>query len=78
MQGVVKRVLIAVGLVVVCGIILKATKAYGVWVISGIAAVLFVLGLLRKEQRATGEEGGGEKAGTALPEGRERRDSHET
>lgn len=75
MQGVLKKVLIAVGLVVVCGIILKATKAYGVWVISGIAMVLFVLGLLRKEPRVTGEEGGGEKAGTALPEGRESRET---
>jgi hypothetical protein len=77
MQGIVKKMLIAAGLVVVCGVILAATKAYGVWVISGIAAVLFVLGLLRKEKSATGEGGKGEKAGTALPEGRERRDPRE-
>jgi hypothetical protein len=77
MQGIVRKMLIALGLVVVCGVILAATKAYGVWVITGIAAVLVFLGLLRKETPATGEEGAGEKPQTALSEGRERRDSHE-
>ncbi len=45
-----KRVFIALALVVVCAIILAATKSYGVWVITGFAVFLFILGLLRKEK----------------------------
>ncbi len=56
MKLVVKRVLIAAVLVVVSVAILAATKAYGVWVIIGIAGVLFVLGILRKE-KSPGEAG---------------------
>jgi len=63
MKVVLKRVLIAAVLVVICFAILVATKSYGVWVITGIACVLFLLGLLRKdgasgkpdEARADGE-----------------------
>ena len=77
MQGVVKKVLIAVGLLVVGVVVLTATKAYGVWVISGIAVVLFVLGILRKEQGPTGEKDGGKKAGTGQDGDPEGRDSHE-
>ncbi|MBE0557585.1 MAG: hypothetical protein IH628_10165 [Proteobacteria bacterium] len=49
MNIVLKRVLIAAALVAVGAVILAATKLYGVWVITGIAAVLFILGLLRKD-----------------------------
>ena len=77
MQGVVKKVLIAVVLVVVSVAVLAATKAYGVWVISGIAVVLFVLGLLRKEPRSGGEEKADKGAGKTRSEGQERQDSHE-
>lgn len=37
-------------LVVVCAVILAATRSYGVWVITGFAIFLFILGLLRKEK----------------------------
>jgi hypothetical protein len=50
MRVVLKRVLIAAALVAISAAILAATKAYGVWVITGIAALLFVLGLLRREK----------------------------
>lgn len=50
MRVVLKRVLIAAVLVAICAAILAATKAYGVWVITGIAALLFALGLLRREK----------------------------
>jgi hypothetical protein len=63
-----RQILIALGLVAVCLIILTAMKAYGVWVISGIAVVLFVLGFLRKE-KAAGDSGGEVKPG---PDGRDR------
>ncbi len=56
MKLVVKRVLIAAVLVVISVAILAATKAYGVWVIIGIAGALFVLGILRKE-KPPGEAG---------------------
>ena len=49
MNKVLKRVLIAAALVTVCAVILAATKRYGVWIITGIAVVLFILGLLRKD-----------------------------
>jgi hypothetical protein len=49
MNTILKRVLIAVALVAVCAVIFVATKRYGVWIISGIAVVLFILGLLRKD-----------------------------
>jgi hypothetical protein len=49
MNTALKRVLIAAALMVVCAVILAATKRYGVWIITGIAAVLFILGILRKE-----------------------------
>ncbi len=50
MKTILKRVLIASALVVVCAVILAATKSYGVWVITGLAVFLFVLGLLGKEK----------------------------
>ncbi len=49
MSKVLKRVLIAAALMAVCAVIFVATKLYGVWIISGIAVVLFVLGLLLKD-----------------------------
>jgi hypothetical protein len=48
MNVVLKRVLIALILVVVCVVILAATKSYGIWVITGFAVFLFILGLLGK------------------------------
>jgi hypothetical protein len=44
-----KRILIAAGLLAFCIAVLAGVKSYGVWVITGIAAVLFMVGLLRKE-----------------------------
>ena len=49
MNIVIKRVLTALALVAVCVLILLAIKSYGVWVISGIAVVLVIVGLFRKE-----------------------------
>ena len=49
MNTVLKRVLIAAALIAVCAVILAATRRYGVWIITGIAVVLFILGLLRKD-----------------------------
>ncbi len=49
MSKVLKRVLIAAALMAVCAVIFVATKLYGVWIISGIAVVLFVLGLFLKD-----------------------------
>ncbi len=59
MKVVLKRVFIALALVVTCAIILAATKFYGIWVIIGFAVFLFILGLLRKEKAPdkTGEAG---------------------
>ena len=56
MKLVMKRVVIAVVLVVISVAILKATKVYGVWVIIGIAGLLFVVGILRKD-KPPGEAG---------------------
>ncbi len=53
-----KQILIALGLMAVSVVILTATKTYGIWVISGIAVVLFVLGLLRKEGTPRDSAGG--------------------
>jgi hypothetical protein len=50
MNVVLKRVFIALALVAVCVVILAATKSYGIWVITGFAVFLFILGLLRKEK----------------------------
>lgn len=50
MNVVLKRTLIAVGLIVFCGAVFVGVKSYGVWVITGVAVVLFILGLLRKEK----------------------------
>jgi hypothetical protein len=50
MNVVLKRIFIAAALVAVCAVILAATKSYGVWVITGIAVLLFIFGLLRKEK----------------------------
>jgi hypothetical protein len=55
MNAVLKRVMIAAALIAVCAVILAATRRYGVWIISGIAAVLFILGLLRKGNAPGGE-----------------------
>jgi len=49
MNVVLKRIFIAAVLVAVCAVILAATKSYGVWVITGIAVLLFIFGLLRNE-----------------------------
>ena len=56
MNTVWKRAVIAAALIAVCAVILAATKRYGVWIITGIAAALFILGLLRKD-KAPGSEG---------------------
>ena len=50
MNTVWKRAVIAAALIAVCAVILAATRRYGVWIITGIAAVLFILGLLRKDK----------------------------
>ena len=50
MNVVLKRIFIAAALVVVCVVILAAITSYGVWVITGIAVLLFIFGLLRKEK----------------------------
>jgi hypothetical protein len=42
--------LIAAGLIVFCAVLFVGVKTYGVWVITGVAVVLFILGLLRKEK----------------------------
>ena len=55
MNPVWKRAVIAAALIAVCAVILVATRRYGVWIITGIAAVLFILGLLRKD-KAHGRE----------------------
>ena len=52
MNVVLKRILIAFGLVVFCGAVFAAVKSYGVWVITGVAGVLFIVGLLRKGKPA--------------------------
>ena len=44
-----KRAVIAAALIAFCAVILAATRRYGVWIITGIAAVFFILGLLRKD-----------------------------
>ncbi|MHB9096976.1 MAG: hypothetical protein ACYC5X_04045 [Syntrophales bacterium] len=60
MKVVLKRALIAAVLVAICVAVLAATKAYGVWVITGTAVLLFILGLLRREKSPgrTGEDRG--------------------
>jgi fatty acid desaturase len=68
MNVVLKRIFIAAALVAVCAAILAAIKSYGVWVITGIAVLLFIFGLLRKEKapdKAAGEapDDRGEKSG---------------
>jgi hypothetical protein len=50
MNVVLKRVFIALALVAVCAVILAATKSYGIWVITGFAVFLFILGILKKEK----------------------------
>jgi hypothetical protein len=50
MNIIIKRLFTALALVVVCVGILAATKLYGIWVITGFAVFLFILGLLRKEK----------------------------
>ncbi len=50
MNVILKRVFIALALVAVCVAILAATKSYGIWVITGFAVFLFILGLIRKEK----------------------------
>ncbi len=52
MNAVLKRILIALALVVFCAALLAATKSYGIWVISGAALFFFVLGLLRRGKGA--------------------------
>jgi hypothetical protein len=52
MHVVLKRILIAFGLLVFGGAVFVAVKFYGVWVITGVAVVLFIVGLLRKEKPA--------------------------
>jgi hypothetical protein len=71
MNVVLKRVFIALALMVVCVVILAATKSYGIWVIIGFAVFLFILGVLRKEKTPdkTDEirEDKGEKSGEEKP-----------
>ena len=50
MNLVLKRILIALALVIVCMVILAATKSYGVWIISAIAIALFLMGVLSKDK----------------------------
>jgi hypothetical protein len=50
MNVVIKRILTAAALVIVCMVILVATKAYGVWVITAIAIALFLMGVLFREK----------------------------
>ena len=50
MSGTLKQALIALGLIVFCVAVFFAVKTYGVWVITGVAVVLFVLGLIRKDK----------------------------
>jgi len=52
-----KRVLIALGLMLFCIAVFAAVKAYGVWVITVVAVILFILGVLRKDQSAGPESG---------------------
>jgi hypothetical protein len=56
MNMVLKRVLIAAGLIVFCGAVFAGVKYCGVWVITGVAVVLFIAGLLRKD-KPVGPEG---------------------
>jgi len=76
MKILMKRILIALGLLVVSVAIYAGVKAYGVWVISAVAIVLFVLGLLRKDNPA--ESAGGEEvkmpAGSEIGSGEKKRD----
>jgi len=51
MGGILKQASIALGLIVFCIAVFFAVKAYGVWVITGVAVVLFILGLIRKDKR---------------------------
>lgn len=52
MNRVLKRVLIAAGLFVFCAALFAGVRSYGVWVITGVAVVLFIVGLLRKDNPA--------------------------
>ena len=52
MNRVLKRVLIVAGMIVFCGAVFAGVKSYGVWVITGVAVVLFIAGLLRKDKPA--------------------------
>ncbi len=56
MSAVLKRVMIAAVLLVVCAVIFVLTKRYGVWVITGIAVVLFLVGLLRRDDATGGAD----------------------
>jgi hypothetical protein len=56
MNVLLKRILIAAGLIVFCAVLFAGVKAYGVWVITGVAVVLFIVGLLRKD-KPEGPEG---------------------
>jgi hypothetical protein len=58
MGKVLKLVLIALGLLALCIAVLAGVKSYGVWVISAVAAVLFVIGMVRREEP---KSGGGSK-----------------
>lgn len=55
MNVVLKRILIAAGLLAFCAALFAGVKTYGVWVITGVAVVLFIAGLLRKD-KPTGPE----------------------
>jgi hypothetical protein len=59
MNKVVKPVLIALGLLAGCIALLAGVKSYGVWVISAMAAVLFVIGMMGREKPK--ESGSGSK-----------------
>jgi hypothetical protein len=50
MNVILKRISIAAGLLVFCVALFAGVKSYGVWVISGVAILLFIVGILRKEK----------------------------
>ncbi len=50
MNVMLRRILIAAGLFAFCVAVLAGVKLYGVWVISGIAVLLVIVGLLRTEK----------------------------
>ena len=71
MNKLMKYVLIALGLLAVCIALLVGVKSQGVWVLSAVAVVLFLIGLLGKDGS---REGAGEGTGETLPGSRDEAD----